>query len=69
MLSEQLVTRINRFNAAHAWNHNDFYRRWILRQLPRTIPRALDVGCGAGDLARVLAERAHRSRPSIPTPR
>jgi 2-polyprenyl-3-methyl-5-hydroxy-6-metoxy-1,4-benzoquinol methylase len=58
VLSEQLVTRINRFNAAHAWNHNDFYHRWILRRLPRTITRALDVGCGTGDLARTLAGRA-----------
>jgi SAM-dependent methyltransferase len=58
VLSEQLVTRINRFNAAHAWNHNDHYHRWILRQLPATIHRALDVGCGTGDLARTLAGRA-----------
>ncbi|GAA3047638.1 hypothetical protein GCM10010464_09800 [Pseudonocardia yunnanensis] len=32
MLPEQLVTRINRFNAAHAWNHNNYYHPWVLRQ-------------------------------------
>jgi ubiquinone/menaquinone biosynthesis C-methylase UbiE len=30
----------------------------MLRQLPRTVDKALDVGCGAGDLARRLAERS-----------
>lgn len=34
------------------WNHNEWYRRWLLRQLPSRVESALDVGCGLGDLAR-----------------
>ncbi|GAA2793525.1 class I SAM-dependent methyltransferase [Saccharopolyspora taberi] len=48
----------DRFNAAHPWDHNRHYHRWILRQLPARFGRALDVGCGSGELARALAERA-----------
>lgn len=36
------------------WNHNEWYRRWLLRQLPSRVVSALDVGCGLGDLARSL---------------
>ncbi|MFC3894306.1 class I SAM-dependent methyltransferase [Lentzea rhizosphaerae] len=36
------------------WNHNEWYRRWLLRQLPSEVGSALDVGCGLGDLARSI---------------
>jgi len=36
------------------WNHNEWYRRWLLRQLSSRAGSALDVGCGLGDLARSL---------------
>ncbi|MFS8100112.1 class I SAM-dependent methyltransferase [Lentzea alba] len=36
------------------WNHNEWYRRWLLRQLPSRADSALDVGCGLGDLARSI---------------
>ncbi|SDK37600.1 Methyltransferase domain-containing protein [Lentzea albidocapillata subsp. violacea] len=36
------------------WNHNEWYRRWLLRQLPSRAGSALDVGCGLGDLARQI---------------
>ncbi|MGV9391757.1 class I SAM-dependent methyltransferase [Streptomyces olivaceus] len=49
---------LDRFNAAHPWDHNAHYHRWILRQLPRRFGSALDVGSGTGDLARLLATRA-----------
>ncbi|MEU3647218.1 class I SAM-dependent methyltransferase [Lentzea sp. NPDC034063] len=39
------------------WNHNEWYRRWLLRQLPSGVDSALDVGCGLGDLARSLKAR------------
>ncbi|WP_434448427.1 class I SAM-dependent methyltransferase [Lentzea sp. E54] len=39
------------------WNHNEWYRRWLLRQLPSGAETALDVGCGLGDLARSLPAR------------
>ncbi|WP_030688659.1 bifunctional 2-polyprenyl-6-hydroxyphenol methylase/3-demethylubiquinol 3-O-methyltransferase UbiG [Streptomyces globisporus] len=56
--TDRLLRALERFNAAHPWDHNAHYHRWILRQLPRRVDRALDVGCGSGDLARLLAGRA-----------
>ncbi|MFF7748522.1 class I SAM-dependent methyltransferase [Streptomyces sp. NPDC007971] len=58
----RLLDALNRFNAAHPWSHNAHYHPWLLRQLPRRFPAALDVGCGSGDLARLLAGRAERVR-------
>jgi SAM-dependent methyltransferase len=40
------------------FNHNDFYHRYLLRQVPRPCDRALDIGCGTGLFARRLAQRA-----------
>ncbi len=40
------------------WDHNAHYHDYLLRQLPRSVERALDVGCGGGDFARLLAARA-----------
>ena len=51
---------LNRLNAAHPWDHNAHYHPWLLRQLPRRFDRALDVGCGTGDLVRLLAGRARK---------
>lgn len=42
------------------WDHNQRYHRWLLRRVPAGAERALDAGCGAGDLARRLAERGAR---------
>ncbi|MFD4640503.1 class I SAM-dependent methyltransferase [Lentzea sp. NPDC058436] len=36
------------------WDHNAWYRRWLLRQLPSRVRSALDVGCGHGVLARSI---------------
>ncbi|TKJ16821.1 methyltransferase [Blastococcus sp. CCUG 61487] len=38
------------------WDHNSWYHRLLLRQVPAGAERALDVGCGAGTLARRLAD-------------
>ena len=51
---------LDEFNAAYPWDHNAYYHRWILRQLPPRFGRALDAGSGSGDLARLLAGRADR---------
>jgi SAM-dependent methyltransferase len=39
-----------------AWDHNAYYDRLLLRQLPQPCKRVLDVGCGAGAFAAQLAE-------------
>ncbi|MFI2215019.1 class I SAM-dependent methyltransferase [Streptomyces sp. NPDC020141] len=57
-LLSRALRALERFNAAHPWDHNAHYHRWILRQLPRRFDRAADIGCGSGDLARLLAGRA-----------
>ncbi|MEV7565339.1 class I SAM-dependent methyltransferase [Streptomyces tanashiensis] len=57
-LTDRVLRALERFNAAHPWDHNAHYHRWILRRLPRRLDRALDVGCGSGDLARLLTTRA-----------
>ncbi|MEW2173983.1 class I SAM-dependent methyltransferase [Streptomyces sp. NPDC007027] len=53
---------IDRFHDVHPWDHNAHHHPWIMRQLPRRFGRALDVGSGSGDLARLLATRATEVR-------
>jgi SAM-dependent methyltransferase len=43
---------------ALAWDHNAYYHRLLLRHLPRSCNRVLDVGCGAGAFAMELAKHA-----------
>lgn len=40
------------------WDHNSYYQRLLLRRLPRSCGRVLDVGCGAGAFASRLADHA-----------
>ncbi|POX45537.1 bifunctional 2-polyprenyl-6-hydroxyphenol methylase/3-demethylubiquinol 3-O-methyltransferase UbiG [Streptomyces sp. Ru72] len=57
-LAPRVLRTLQQFHADHPWDHNAHYHQWILRQLPRRFDHALDVGCGTGDLARLLATRA-----------
>ncbi|MEE1774987.1 class I SAM-dependent methyltransferase [Streptomyces sp. JV181] len=57
-IDARILRGLDRFHAAHPWDHNAHYHRWILRRLPRRFNRALDVGSGSGDLAKLLASRA-----------
>ncbi|MGW0497627.1 class I SAM-dependent methyltransferase [Streptomyces sp. NPDC003007] len=59
-LSRRVLSALERFHAARPWDHNAHFHRWILRQLPGRVGSALDVGCGSGDLSRLLAVRAKR---------
>ncbi|HYO35605.1 MAG TPA: methyltransferase domain-containing protein [Geodermatophilus sp.] len=43
-----------------SWDHNAHYWPLLLRELPPHCDRVLEVGCGAGALAAVLAGRATR---------
>jgi SAM-dependent methyltransferase len=40
------------------WDHNAYYHRLLMRQLPSPCTQVLDVGCGAGAFAAELAKRA-----------
>src|SRR5918992_294392 len=42
------------------WDHNSHYHPFLLRQLPERLGEALEIGCGTGELARLLAERCER---------
>lgn len=42
------------------WDHNAYYQRLLLRQMPQPCRRVLDVGCGAGAFAARLAHRSER---------
>ncbi|MFD4593670.1 class I SAM-dependent methyltransferase [Streptomyces rubiginosohelvolus] len=57
-MTTRVLQAIDRFHSAHPWDHNAHYHRWIMRQVPRRFDRALDIGSGSGDLARLLATRA-----------
>ncbi|WP_258534889.1 bifunctional 2-polyprenyl-6-hydroxyphenol methylase/3-demethylubiquinol 3-O-methyltransferase UbiG [Streptomyces sp. PT12] len=63
------VRALGRLNAAYPWSHNHHYHRWIMRQVPRRFGRALDVGCGSGELVRLLATRAALARGIDADPR
>lgn len=39
------------------WDHNSHYHRFILKQIPPHSRNALEIGCGTGAFARLLARR------------
>jgi ubiquinone/menaquinone biosynthesis C-methylase UbiE len=40
------------------WNHNARYHEYLLSHVPERCGRVLEIGCGAGAFARLLARRA-----------
>jgi trans-aconitate methyltransferase len=40
------------------WDHNAYYHRRLLRQLPQRCQRVLDIGCGVGSFATQLTRRS-----------
>ena len=45
-------------NSDERWNHNTHYHRFLLDHVPAGCKSALDLGCGTGAFARLLAQRA-----------
>jgi SAM-dependent methyltransferase len=52
--------RIPRLPDRLHWDHNARYHPWLLRQLPARTDRILEIGCGTGQLAAHLSNRADR---------
>jgi ubiquinone/menaquinone biosynthesis C-methylase UbiE len=42
------------------WNHNSHYHAFLLKRVPPHCTEALEIGCGTGGFARLLAQRAER---------
>lgn len=51
----RLGAGVKNLNARHPWSHNDAFHPWITSRLPARRHRALDVGCGRGELVATLA--------------
>jgi 2-polyprenyl-3-methyl-5-hydroxy-6-metoxy-1,4-benzoquinol methylase len=41
-----------------AWNHNNDYHPFLLKHVPRVCDDALEIGCGTGSFARLLARQS-----------
>ena len=52
--------RIALAESVERWNHNNHYHDFLLRHAPPHCGDALEVGCGTGDFARLLAQRVDR---------
>lgn len=52
----RLAGAVAEVNARHPWSHNDHFHPWIVSRLPARRERALDIGCGRGELLGVLAD-------------
>ena len=39
------------------WNHNNCYFPYLLRNLPRKMDACLDIGCGKGELSKLLSQK------------
>lgn len=47
------------------WDHNNNYYKLMIKSIPPELPRsvpALDIGCGTGELCRLLAQRFDKAQ-------
>jgi len=42
------------------WDHNSHYGNFLLKHIPKNCESALEIGCGTGAFARLMAKRAGR---------
>jgi SAM-dependent methyltransferase len=49
--------RLALLEAESGWSHNDHYHPYLLRQLPVPCGESLEIGCGTGAFARLMARR------------
>jgi ubiquinone/menaquinone biosynthesis C-methylase UbiE len=42
------------------WDHNSHYGNFLLKHIPQNCESALEIGCGTGAFARLMAKRAER---------
>lgn len=42
------------------WNHNNCYFPYLLRQIPSEAENCLDIGCGKGELSKLLSIRVNK---------
>jgi ubiquinone/menaquinone biosynthesis C-methylase UbiE len=42
------------------WDHNSHYGNFLLKHIPQDCESALEIGCGTGAFARLMAKRAER---------
>jgi len=40
------------------WDHNSHYHRFLLKHMPQRCQKALEIGCGSGAFARLLATKS-----------
>jgi len=50
--------RIALAEPTEGWNHNNHYHDFLLRYAPSHCTNALEIGCGKGEFARLLAQRS-----------
>jgi 2-polyprenyl-3-methyl-5-hydroxy-6-metoxy-1,4-benzoquinol methylase len=43
--------------SGESWDHNKHYHRFLLQQVPQHCRNALEIGCGKGAFARLLAQK------------
>lgn len=46
--------------SSETWNHNAHYHGYLMEQIPAHCRRILEIGCGTGRFARLLAGRAEK---------
>lgn len=44
----------------YIWDHNNHYHRYLLDKIPENCQKALDIGCGNGELCRLLAAKSQK---------